>query len=268
MSEYEVSLQAEKLGVWESQYIDCPFCGRKGRFSLTRKDDGVVYHCFSTNCGAAGFIPDHRGAASAPPRPQRNRRYIGDQLQPSNDDVKFFYERFGIEVQRRGDLPNSGWSIGVTIRGEYIFPIHDSDGLRVGEVIRQPTWEGCPRQPVPGKPKALTYLDDKYLRWSWHQERRTMVVLVEDQISAEKIRQCAGYASVALLGHTVNNLQAYHSALRDASVVAIWLDKDVAPKAYEMNAKYGGLWRSSRVIVTDKDPKDLADEEIREVLFD
>lgn len=272
MTTAEIALEASDLGTGESRYLDCPFCGRKDKFSITRTAEGVLYHCFSANCGAAGFVPDHGSIPQARGKKTRPRkRYIGNQQKITKEDWKFFRERFHIWLAdiHSSFTPNGAWEIFVTHRGEYIFPILDLKGLRVGEVIRQPTWEGCHREPVPGKPKALTYIDHDALRISVHKAKTDMVVLVEDQVSAEKVRSVTGYTAIAILGNTLSSEAALKIAgeLKPQRLVW-WLDEDMAETSYRLNARYGGYFNDSRVLVTPEDPKDTPKDDMKEVLFD
>lgn len=286
MSEGAVLLEAAHMGlaVGDNGYLDCPFCGRKGKFSISRRSEGVLYHCFSSHCGKSGFIPDHspgrmvRGDRDK--SPVRSRRYIGELEQLDEEDHEFFQEKFGVYLHRSVFYPAHSvraWDISVTYRGEYLFPIHNSMGIRVGEVLRQPTWEGCHREPVAGKPKALTFLDRNARRECWHVQYTLdgatlrpprQVVVVEDQISAEKIRQHSNSWAVALLGQDMSIELAQEIQKMHPGQVVIWLDSDTGGKSYELVARYGSMYEEAAAVSTLEDPKDLSVEQIQEVLFD
>lgn len=268
-----VALEAQDLGTGDSRYLDCPFCGRKDKFSITRTGDGVLYHCFSASCGAAGFIPDHGAVPRAQGVKSRPRkRYIGHVAPASGEDYKYFRDRFGLRIKVKDYPMTEGfWEIFVTHRDEYLFPILDRSGHRVGEIIRQPVWGGDPEPPrkgVPGKAKALTYIEHGAHRVSWFDGDKDLVVLVEDHVSAAKVQHATGYTAVAILGNTISAEALLSVAQVNPIRMVWWLDSDMVETAYRLNQKFGGFFNDSRVVTTQDDPKDLDDDDIREVLFD
>jgi len=255
MSREATELEASDLQIGEDRYIDCTFCGRTNKMGVSRVSDGVLYNCFSSGCGARGFIPSHpdydRKLRTMAPR---HRRWIGKPEHNTGADWQYFYDHFGLNLKE--------WDVQTTHKDEYLFPIRTPEGVRVGEVIRQPTWPGCHRKGRPGAPKAQTYIEEFAPRLSWHKGEGNAIVLVEDQVSAEKIKQTTGHTGVALLGNTMDQHAAGVIQAEQAEIVFIWLDADMASQAYLLNAEYGPLFRNCRVVYTDLDPKDLSADEI------
>lgn len=271
MSRYDVELSAADLEIGQDQYIDCVFCGRAKKMGISRVSDGVLYNCFSTACDSKGFIPSHpdynKKLRTVEPK---RRRWIGRARHPKPADLSYFENHFGIHLRLDYSLPDAGWDIQVTHNDEYLFPIRSRLGDRVGEVVRQPSWPGCLRSGRPGSPKANIYKEHDAPRLDWHRGNTEphAIVLVEDQVSAEKVRQVTGHTGVALLGNTMNDADAALIAKDEPEIVFIWLDADMSDQAFKLNAKYGQLYKSSRVIFTEKDPKDLSGREILEQFAD
>lgn len=274
MSREEVQLLGAELQIDQTSYEDCPWCGRIGKMGITRNREGLLYNCFSTNCGARGFISDFPTYEDRPklrtPAP-RYRRWIGRSEQASPEDFAYFRERFGVDLGE--------WEILVTAEDEYLFPIRSRDQFRVGEVIRQPVWDGEPAPPRLGRdsqPKARTFLMDGMPRLSWFVGDRNpvfansrIIVLTEDQISAAKVKQITGYTAIALLGNTLGPREAKEIAEERAEQVFIWLDPDMNQQAFKLNAEWGQVLSPlTRVIFSEKDPKDHDQYTIESYIYD
>lgn len=260
MSRHGVELAAADLHVDQTSYVDCPYCERIGKMGVTRTHEGVLYHCFAAACGEKGFIPDAVGyQKKTRTYKPRERRYVGQVYDPSTEDLEAFAEVFGI----------TDWGFQVTAHDEYLFPIRSADGFRVGEVIRQPTWAGFEhREGRPGRPKALTYLAQGVERISWHRRDGNAIVVVEDQVSAQRIAEHTGLDAVALLGNTLTLEAAQQIQRVNDRHLIWWLDPDMTSKSFLMNAEFGPLFRFSRVVFSDLDPKDTPLEDLPDLLFD
>lgn len=264
-----IRLEGAELATWGSTYIDCPFCGRKDKMGVTNSPNGILYHCFSTNCGRSGNL-DGPTTSSIDQPAKKKRRYVGrtELLEP--EDRQYFLDRFDLDVVR--------YEIMVTDKDEYFLPIWDFEGNRVGEVVRQPTWSGepaCGREGQPGKPKALTYLAGRKLAWYDTKDSAKsilanddLVVIVEDQISAMKIRNVTGFTAVALLGNWASNLDVKDIRARAHNSCILWLDPDMNAQAFKFAAAFGAQFNDFRVILSVQDPKDLTPDQIRRKLLD
>lgn len=97
------------------------------------------------------------------------------------------------------------------------------------------------------------------------ETRNSSVVLVEDLISAHKVA-AAGFTSLPLFGTNIFPSALYYLMTSDEDVV-LWLDKDqenlVKRKAMGLEGLIG---RHVKTITTDKDPKSLSFNEIKETL--
>ena len=265
MSRDQVQLLGADLDQDQTSYVDCPWCGKIGKMGVTRNREGLLYNCFSAQCNAKGFVPDYPDEERRTRTPiPRYRRWVGKNYPADPQDYNYFWERFEIDLGE--------WEIRSTGGDEYLFPIRTRVGHRVGEVIRQPIWDGQPESPRkgrPGQPKARTFLDENVPRLSWHVADNRIITLTEDQVSAEKVRQVTGYTAVALLGNTLGAREAHCIAAARAEQVFIFLDPDMNRQAFTLNAEWGQtLAPLSRVIFAERDPKDLSPTEIELGIFD
>jgi len=87
------------------------------------------------------------------------------------------------------------------------------------------------------------------------------IVLVEDLISAHKVGQIA--TAIPLFGTRVHPCHLYYLINTDKPVI-LWLDKDQELNVKKQALNLGSLLgRNIKVITTDKDPKELSFENIR-----
>jgi len=263
-----VALEGDQLRVGSSIYIDCPSCGRKDKMGITRTNDGILFHCFSSHCGRSGISGGASYDHGNNEVQQKARRYVGHTNGLTDEDRAFFLERFGISPRK---MPMEMLRAGE----RYFFPIRDFDGQQIGEVLRQPSWSGEPIAPLAGVPraaKAVTYIerDKPKLAWyrDWDQPNDKLVVIVEDPVSAMKIRQTTGYTGVALLGSSGGDQEFGSIADHSKNRTVLWLDPDMNSQAFQLAAKYGGIFNDLAVVLDVADPKDLTPAQIEGKLLD
>lgn len=246
------------LPVGETQAGACPECG-KHKFYVTRKPTGYAYICFRATCSLApGYIGYSGGMYVSPsdqPIQKRKRPvFTGKTTFLSESDQQFLADRFNMVIR------DEDWR--VTSDDEYAMPIRNARQEQIGTVVRQPTWIGSPRNGVAGAPKARTYLDEGEPKLAWYKQPGTdTCVIVEDQISAMRIRDACSFTSVALLGTTLSAEQAGHLAREKYSRYILALDPDATHKALAIARRVNGLFPNGlRVVFLDSDPKDYTDD--------
>jgi hypothetical protein len=89
------------------------------------------------------------------------------------------------------------------------------------------------------------------------------VVVVEDSVSAIKVSRVCD--SSELLGSNLN-LHKANGLARIYDNLVIWLDSDKLKSALKFRDKYGIMFKSVRVIHTEKDPKEYSTYEIDNIL--
>lgn len=271
MIDDEVRLMGLDLAVGEQgEPALCPFCKatHERKFSVRRTTEGILYNCFRGKCGARGFIPIGGGYSlgvhKETPYKKVKEPYDATKLRPCRfDDDDFFLTTWGIKKLKG--------RVFVTPEDEYAFRITDEAGFTRGWHIRQPKWKGvtCHRYGQPSAPKGMTYKDspeNRKLAWFVGKRSGGALVLVEDYISAMKINQL-GYNVVCLFGTALGDKD--RDRIRTSTVqpdeVVVWLDADATNEAYNMVNRYG-VSLNMRVICTDRDPKDVSNDTIRELI--
>jgi len=93
-------------------------------------------------------------------------------------------------------------------------------------------------------------------------ESDTIIVLVEDVLSAIKVSRLENICSSPLLGSSVSfDFEKKYVGMNKQ--INIWLDRDKAKQAVKIKNRFKGLGCKAKVIITDKDPKEYNTQEIR-----
>lgn len=251
-----VLIMAESMDIGDSTYEQCPECGVPDKMSITRNDEGTLYHCFRDQCSTAGFIANdraapgqHKRAKVKPPKPYERA------LRPLTglERVRFAVTN-GLD---RTDIERGRWKYAEDDLA-YCFPVLDPHGYERGVTLRWYDGRAV---------KAMGFKDNPELPWQcWyvHGADFSRVVLVEDQVSALKLsRYCT---AVALLGTHMNEAQATEIASVRPGAVTIALDEDATNTAYKLKRWYGLMYPHCDVVQLHKDIKDMSDETIIEAL--
>lgn len=275
-----VEMEAIDLAPGESMAgLLCPFCNggrsRERTFSVSRVADGILHNCFRASCTEGrGFVPT-AGVLRDPNRPtppKPDRPYYGEYRPLETQDLDYFHERFDLVVHPNGE-------IGVNEFGQYVMQVLNPYRLARGYVVRRISWSGmAPPRPnnVSEGPKTRVFMNDsRQLPMSWYfpvtrrepsfEGPHTAVVLVEDQVSALKVAQ-AGHIGVALLGTHLDANRVREIGTQRPKEVIIALDQDATPLALGMARTWGLSFNKTRVAILEHDLKDIAHEEITEVL--
>jgi DNA primase len=143
-----------------------------------------------------------------------------------------------------------------------VFPCYTIDGEHVGYVTK------CLVQ-TNVSPKSLLFWNTtspryfKVMEWAPHGDGT--VYLVEDCLSALKLWQ-SGVSSIALLGTKLDDSTALEISKAYRKVV-FCLDNDATAKAVELSRKYNLLFDKVSILVPSADPKDMAPEELENLLY-
>jgi ribosomal protein S27AE len=228
----------------------CPNCGSKD--NLARYDDGSAW-CFG-GCGyreKANRIPVSNAA-------WLEREENGLQL---DEDLGFDYPRHVVEwLGKYGIAPEEGikhgWKYGAK-RDQLVFIFRDEAGVPQVTQARN-FWSGAKSKYYnQGSPESL--LPIFRIGDSTRHVPRSLVV-VEDAVSAAKVaRQCD--AMPCLGSHLSNSKLARVRALGYQQMV-LWLDHDKWKEATIMSDRAKLLGFTTKVVYTEKDPKEHTDEQI------
>lgn len=251
-----VAIAGVSLEVGESLYDDCPECGKPGKFSITRTDTGLLYHCFRDSCPAEG----HVGAVGISQAPAKHKQKDTYKLNPYEGELEPL-----TRLQAARFLVVNGLGRRAMEHGRfkwapeedcYAFPIMDPRGYERGILLRRFDGRGA---------KALSRQHTEGARQSWyvHRDDFSRVVIVEDQISALKLsRYCT---TVALLGTAMSHDGAMEIAHVRPNHVTIALDEDAINTAYKLKSWFGLLWPTTDVIHLRKDVKDMSYKQIEDM---
>lgn len=261
MDTTEIRLSAEGLHVGGSRRIMCPVCqggsSHERTCVITREATGVLYNCHRGSCVYFGFLPTAGALVEAQAKPTPQRPYEGALHGLTEEDLAFFRERYEI-------TPPLGWYR--NDYDEYVLSIHNPLGYTRGYNVRQP-WPGAPIKGRPDKPKTRVWMHAAGPVQSFHTHgvAGDVIVLVEDQLSAEKVRQ-AGIGAVALMGTHLNADKVREIAMLRPKEVIIALDADATGLAFKHAREWGMAFNKTRVAVLERDLKDCNMDEISIIL--
>jgi ribosomal protein L37AE/L43A len=254
----DFKLTMEGLAVGDTHRGECPKCGRKDTFTMTRKDQGaVVWNCYSTRCGFSGNAGGVRmNVVRTTPRQQKVTPFTGELRELSEQEKAFLNDKIGFGGRH---LAASGVRYAPG-EDRFAFPIFAPTGARRGWVLRA---YGCDDL----RRKALTRLDREEPHLSWYPGARfsNNVLVVEDIPSA--VRAAVHYPGwvVAMCGggigpDYVRELTAYAKNI-------VWaFDQDATASALRHHRTYGLCFESSSVLPLEADLKDLDEPTLKEVL--
>ncbi len=264
-----IALEAAELAIGDSRRTSCPFCGSAERtFSVTRAAHGVLYNCYRSSCGAAGFLPTAGELLQPAPAEPELRPYMGELHGLSDDDLDYFAAKFELPATTARRYIQRG------LDGRYALPILNPRGYTRGHMLRVPwgrTAAGA---------KSILYRSHRGPMQSWyrpiHRPFPRRILLVEDQMSAIRAAEFGGNvtAAVALLGvggsTKLGNLSGAEGireiAQEQPDEVIIALDADATDRAFAWARKWGLAFKSTRVAVLERDIKDTLAEDIPDAL--
>lgn len=255
----ELRIDAEQLSEGETLRRDCPTCGRKKTFTMTRKDGMTIWNCYSAHCpekGALGGARENLGRPRKVELPERLKPFTGELRELNEDEREFLRQRVGFTTEQID-------SCGVRYaprEGRYAYPIVSASGQRRGWVLRAYDDYGL-------RWKALTRLDREEPHLSWYPgvEASDRVLMVEDIPSAVRAsRHYPGWV-VAICGGGVG--PDYVREIREHANHVVWaLDSDATATSIRLHRTYGLVFHSSKVLELKKDLKDMDEDSLKEVL--
>ncbi len=210
----------------------------------------VLWHCFRASCSGV------KGTNTSVPHSPETRtirkeavRFEGKTEPLTDEEVAWIEQNWGIT-----DPP-------------YWYHTDDFGG-RIAMSIRSPKYEhrGWVLRDIEGKSgtKALTFLAEGVSQ-SWYKTDPTApTVVVEDIPSA--VRASRYVNSIALLGTGVGMSKAEEIAQHATRPIVIALDPDALQKAFKIAAEYHLLLNAPRVMLLDKDIKDMEEDYLQDLI--
>jgi hypothetical protein len=255
---YDANMLREYMAALPNSAVTCPACGGgatgERSFRIAQQPDGAVRgKCFRASCGFyhSTFRPDLVAVNHV--NEVRLNPYTGPIRGLDTAEREWMKRRYGCELR----------SVGSTEDGRYVLPIWDDTGAERGVVVRVPH-PGSPLRgdrDYRGLPKTMTYRSAEGPVQAWYVctaagADRDVAVLVEDQISAMKVRLYAGVTSVALLGTELTQ-DKVAELQRNVKRIVIALDSDATSKAFEHARRWGKAFESCKVLILEGDIKDV-----------
>lgn len=138
-----------------------------------------------------------------------------------------------------------------------IFPYFDDTGLLA--------WQGRYLGDEQGKAKWFSQGDLKNILHILHSTTKSdKLVLVEDVISAIRVSQFTD--SMPIFGSYISTTMMLR-LIKRYGIILVWLDKDKEKDNYKFSKQLRDFGVQSRSIVTDKDPKELDNEQICNAIY-
>lgn len=245
-----------RIAEGEHKTLNCPFCNGHKKFTIDRLATGeLLWNCFRASCNAKGRYNGERSIEGA-------KAYLSGRSEPKSKisrlpipaiTARVEHNKAACEYLSNVNSLEAYESGLIKIRyapreKRVLFYNSDATGA-VGRALYQLGAQG---------PKWMTYGD---VSTGIHVGTGSKAVLVEDAASACSIARLKDYTGVALLGTTItSNIK---SALLIYKLIYICLDNDASGKAAQMTKKLRG---DVFLRVTNKDPKELGELQLRRIL--
>lgn len=220
---------------------------------------GIGYHTACTRCTSSDAMyvyPDGSNFCFSCRTGDKTLEFKPQALEEPDDDILTLppgctqdYAEEAVEWFSKCDLGVEDMMVAKVVWCErskqLIFPWYDDFGNLLAYQARNfsPT----------AKAKAYTKGDVKSLLPIYREQGDT-VVLVEDPLSAIKVRKYSGLSSMPLLGNTISNNKLAYLA-KFYNHILVWLDSDMLHKSMEIVSRLNCLGTRANTIYTEKDPK-------------
>lgn len=236
-------------------HTQCPKCAENGKDkhanNLGNYDDGSLY-CFS--CGY--FSSRQRLSKIKSTIPTNTRRLS------LPEDTTFVLEKSGIEYLRKYSITsqeqrqyNILWS---PYTQRIIFPLFNNNEL-LG-------WQGRYLGNNPTKPKWFSQGDLKSILCILGNKQTQQVILTEDIISSIVLSRSLNYCASPLFGSHLSIKRLQRFTILSYNKFLLWLDKDKEKESIKFAYQARQLGYNCISIITNKDPKEYSQEEIKNIL--
>lgn len=268
----EIEQQAETMRVGDTARMYCPEC-RGGSFDsprieqslvVTRRDYDAAYICHRNSCGIRGYAAVRGNPKTLDESLRDGLKKLG--LAGYSGPLGHIDAPTKMHLWATYNIPTRVSAAHIHDAGYpwLAIDVRDADGSLTARVLRWAWWQ--PNPPVP-KTKLFLEGDRRTCAWFYPDEPsafRTHVVVVEDALSALRIAENTPHVAVALLG---TNFGLAVGELQKAGVrlITLALDPDATETAFEIARKWAPAFNSFRVLVLDKDPKDLPLRDLKNI---
>jgi len=246
-------LEDVELAEGESIRQNCPECGGRNTFTVTRKLGKLVWNCYKASCGCSGA---------------KRKNYSRDMI------VSKLRDRDTKETTSCPfSIPEHFLNVLYTEHEEYLRSVHASNAEtmldtrenRVVFIIRDPDT----REITGAVGRAMN--KHKLPKWKRYDKTPDLLYFIGDGPTAVLVEDCAsacavanaGYTGIALLGTSIHD--GHISQLMRFGHVIIALDKDASKKSIKLKKKLDSYMSSSVVLLPD-DLKYFPPSEVQVIL--
>lgn len=234
----------------------CPSCkgGGSGETSMSvgRHNDWLWWRCHRASCGFKGSYSHKKFRESwKRPDPSLNRLSFSREELPKCV-LDMLCEKLHLT---EGLILSAGWEWTENYGGRVIMPILSFEGAVIGHTLRS--------YDTSNTPKALVNrtTDAEQVCWYRISKYPSKVIIVEDQPSALRISGERGMCGLALIGTSLNHQRCREIKASRINKIALCLDKDAANVAIKHLINFRSILPSMKIIQTDKDVKDMDEQE-------
>jgi Zn ribbon nucleic-acid-binding protein len=246
-------------GMWKRKrmarfvkHTSCPKCG--SRDNLGVYDDGSEY-CF----GCGHTTPRNAGRFNRPyvTQGEEHTPFLRRRPQEVREDVSRFLLRYEIQI-RECSRRNVFWD---NVQEQLVFQLFN----REGEVVCEQARNFNPQRARRAKYYNRGRKEEAFPLYTVEQGQHTnRIVITEDALSSLKIARKTD--AMPALGVTLP--KSHLIALKGLGYtdVVVWLDKDKWREARLIADRFKNIGLSTSTRLTEKDPKEYTDEEIKKIL--
>jgi len=244
-----------KLQLGTTKRIDCPFCGRKNTFSVTKETSQILWNCFSTHCKISGRRKNLLTSEDicSKLKPKKQEEMVLAEWVPPQWFVGPF-ERLGVEEY--------------LIHHNALKPVlynqcqlaYDPVAARLVFLVKRGNkiYNGV------GRKLSLHTLGPKWLNYHAQysnipfivENGGDVLVIVEDCISACTMSR-KPLTGMALLGTSITDVMLANTDLKAFRKAVIMLDRDANARALELHKKLSPFIRCMTYL-SETDPKNMS----------
>jgi hypothetical protein len=247
---------------------ECPKCGSKSTFSVSRINSELKYICFSASCGLKGIITSKGGDAPALDQKviRHSKLFNGTLTALHQHEVDWLADTFRIAPEWLSSVRFSEQDYRV------YYPQYDVMGRVFGYIARHyPHLAGEPtrgakaywKQVIAGE-VGLLFPNMDVMAQVVKEQR---VLVVEDYPSMLRINSQMGIPTCCLGGTNIYTSHLDTMISMGVKELIILLDADAVVKAVKLKRGLSLAFENVTVIpLTGSDPKDMAYDELEEIL--
>ena len=237
----------------ESKSCDCPFCGGKGKLSITNRDGSLLWNCYRASCNVRGVHGVSRSTNSIKSKLSGEEVSLPKQCLPipsivSSPDHHPKALGYLESVHCLNAYKDKLVHIKYAPSEDRVLFFMNNDSGAVGRSLSGQI------------PKWKVYGDTT---GTFSCGNGDIAVVVEDVASACSVSTLTGYTGVALLGTNISFKQKQQ--LKRYKKVIISLDKDASSKAIKLLSKLGGHVKDVTVVLLEEDLKYLNTQQMEEL---